>query len=98
MKNYILDTTVLLYDPNALFAFAENNVIIPITVIEEIDRFKNDMSEVGRNARQTSRILDKLRMKGSLSSGVKLDNGGLLSVKISSSKSFSSIPLDFQVT
>jgi len=96
MKNYILDTTVLLYDPNALFAFEENNVIIPITVIEEIDRFKNDMSEVGRNARQTSRILDKLRVKGSLSSGVKLDNGGLLSVKISSRKSISSIPLDFQ--
>jgi PhoH-like ATPase len=96
MKNYILDTTVLLYDPNALFAFAENNVIIPITVIEEIDNFKKDMSEVGRNARQTSRILDKLRMKGTLSSGVKLDNGGVLSVRISSKKSIGSIPLDFQ--
>jgi PhoH-like ATPase len=96
MKNYILDTTVLLYDPNALFRFKENNVIIPITVIEEIDRFKNDMSEVGRNARQTSRILDKLRSQGSLSSGVTLENNGTLSVKISSNKSLSSIPLDFQ--
>ncbi len=96
MKNYILDTTVLLYDPNALFAFAENNVIIPITVIEEIDTFKNDMSEVGRNARQASRILDTFRIKGSLSSGVKQDNGGLLSVRIGSSKSMHAVPLDFQ--
>ncbi len=96
MKNYVLDTTVLLHDPNALFAFEENNVFIPITVIEEIDNFKNDMSETGRNARQASRILDRLRDKGSLASGVKLDNGGTLSVKISSNSAISSIPQDFQ--
>ncbi len=91
-KNYILDTTVLLYDAGALFNFEENNVIIPITVIEEIDRLKNDISEAGRNARQTSRILDSLRKKGSLSAGVKLDNGGTLFVTISSDSSMSAIP------
>jgi PhoH-like ATPase len=64
MKNYILDTTVLLYDAQALFKFEENNVYIPITVIEDIDRFKKDLSETGRNARQTSRYLDDLRNKG----------------------------------
>jgi PhoH-like ATPase len=95
MKNYILDTTVLLYNPNALFNFEENNVIIPITVIEEIDRLKNDISETGRNARFASRILDGLRKKGSLASGVKLDNGGTLSVKISSDKSTLAIPQAF---
>jgi PhoH-like ATPase len=81
MKNYILDTTVLLYDAQALFKFQENTVVIPITVIEDIDRFKKDISETGRNARQTSRYLDALREKGSLSGGVRLDGGGTLIVK-----------------
>ncbi|MFP4418336.1 MAG: PhoH family protein [Chitinispirillaceae bacterium] len=80
MKNYVLDTTVLLYDAQALFAFDENNVIIPISVIEDIDHFKKDMSETGRNARQTSRILDSLRKRGSLVNGVELGNGGHLFV------------------
>ena len=76
MKNFILDTNVLLYDPQALFKFDENNLIIPITVIEEIDRFKKDMNETGRNARQVSRFIDEFRKRGSLAEGVKLENGG----------------------
>src|SRR5512135_3340112 len=82
MKNFVLDTNVLLYDPQAIFKFEENNLIIPITVIEEIDRFKKDMNETGRNARQLSRYLDDLRKKGSLSEGVRLENGGMLRVEI----------------
>jgi len=82
MKNFVLDTNVLLYDPQALFKFEENNLIIPITVIEEIDRFKKDMNETGRNARQVSRYLDDLRQKGSLSAGVQLETGGMLRVEI----------------
>ncbi len=84
MKNYVLDTTVLLYDSHSLFAFEENNVVVPITVIEDIDRFKKDLSETGRNARQASRILDALRKRGSLVSGVRLDNGGTLYVRTAS--------------
>jgi PhoH-like ATPase len=61
MKFFILDTNVLLHDPQALFKFQDNTIIIPITVIEEIDRFKKDMNETGRNARSISRILDMLR-------------------------------------
>ncbi|HYS43827.1 MAG TPA: PIN domain-containing protein, partial [Geobacteraceae bacterium] len=76
MKNFVLDTNVLLYDPQALFKFEDNNLIIPITVIEEIDRFKKDMNETGRNARQVSRYLDDLRKKGSLAAGVRLETGG----------------------
>ena len=72
MKNFILDTNVLLHDPQSLFKFQDNNIIIPITVIEEVDRFKKDMNETGRNARQISRILDTMREKGSLASGVTL--------------------------
>jgi PhoH-like ATPase len=96
MKNYILDTTVLLYDPQALFKFEENNVFIPITVIEDIDRFKKDLNETGRNARQTSRHLDGLRLKGSLTSGVKTDMGGKVIVKLDASSAAAKIPRGFQ--
>ncbi|MBN1981898.1 MAG: PhoH family protein [Chitinivibrionales bacterium] len=80
MKNFIIDTTILLYDPAALFAFGNNSLFVPIHAVEEIDKFKRDMNEIGRSARQVSRILDSLRSKGSLASGVTLDNGGTLSV------------------
>ena len=80
MKNYIVDTNVLLHDPNSLLNFEENNVVIPIEVIEEIDRFKRESSELGQNARTVSRMLDNFRKGGSLSEGVKLPNGGKLKI------------------
>ncbi len=80
-KNYVLDTNVLLHDPRALFQFKDNNVIIPIYVVEEIDQFKRDLSELGRNARQVSRDLDGFRnTHGSLTEGVPLEGGGFLRV------------------
>jgi len=80
-KNYVLDTNVLLHDPRALFQFKDNNVIIPIYVVEEIDKFKRDLSELGRNARQVSRDLDAFREEnGSLTEGVPLESGGTLRV------------------
>ena len=80
VKNYVLDTNVLLHDPNSLLSFENNNVLIPIEVIEEIDRFKRESSELGQNARTVSRKLDALRSQGSLSEGVKLENGGHLRI------------------
>jgi PhoH-like ATPase len=80
VKNYILDTNVLLHDPNSLLNFEDNHVVIPIEVIEEIDRFKRESSELGQNARQVSRMLDGFRGEGSLSEGVKLPNGGALKI------------------
>jgi PhoH-like ATPase len=80
MKNYILDTNVLLHDPNSLLSFAENNVLIPIEVIEEIDRFKRESTELGQNARGVSRMLDSFRGQGRLSEGVKLPTGGKLKI------------------
>lgn len=71
-KVFILDTNVLLNDPASIFKFDDNDVVIPISVIEEIDSFKKDQSETGRNAREVSRILDRLRNKGTLSSGIKI--------------------------
>jgi PhoH-like ATPase len=81
-KNFVFDTNVLLYDPNALLSFDDNNVIIPIYVIEEVDTFKKDQSELGRNARQVSRILDDMRTGGLLTNGVPIPgtNGGMLRV------------------
>lgn len=82
IKFYVLDTNVLLHDPQAMYKFKENDVIIPIVVIEEVDKFKKDLSELGKNARQVSRNLDKLRETGSLSAGVSLPDGGSLRVAI----------------
>mgnify|MGYP000917532031 CR=1 FL=1 len=79
-RTYILDTNVLLYDPRALEAFEEHDIVIPMTVIEEIDRFKRDVNETGRNARHASRMLDELRELGSLRDGVPLSSGGHLRV------------------
>jgi len=80
VKNYILDTNVLIHDPNSLVSFQENNVLIPIEVIEEIDRFKRESTERGQNARTVSRTLDSLRKQGHLSEGVALPNGGKLRI------------------
>jgi PhoH-like ATPase len=85
-KNYVFDTNVLLHDPSSIFSFEDNNVIIPIYVIEEIDNFKRELSELGRSARQISRNLDALRAKGSLSDGVELPGGGRLFVRFTSKK------------
>lgn len=81
-KVYILDTNVLLQDPRSIFAFQENDVIIPAVVLEELDSKKRFVDEVGRNAREVSRLLDKLREAGKLHTGVKLSNGGLLKVEL----------------
>src|ERR1700682_2654253 len=80
VKNYILDTNVLLHDPNSILSFQENNVLIPIEVIEEIDRFKREPTELGQNARTVSRTLDSLRAQARLSEGVTLANGGRLRI------------------
>jgi PhoH-like ATPase len=85
-KNYILDTNVLLHDPNSLLKFDDNNVLLPIEVIEEIDRFKRESSELGQNARMVSRMLDGLRGSGQLSEGVPLPNGGHLRIAFQKAK------------
>ena len=75
IKNYILDTNIILHDCQAIFNFDDNNVIIPMTVIEELDNFKKEMNELGRNARQFSKIMDSFREQGSLIEGVTVGNG-----------------------
>ncbi|HVK64361.1 MAG TPA: PhoH family protein [Polyangium sp.] len=82
-KNYVLDANVLLHDPHAIFKFEDNDLIIPIYAIEEIDQFKREGSERGRNARTIARLLDGLRSSaGALSVGVPLERGGSLRIAI----------------
>jgi PhoH-like ATPase len=75
-KHFVLDTNVLLHNPNALFMFKDNEVIIPFDVIEELDKFKAGTDDLGRNARTVIRHLDVLRQKGNLSQGVALEQTG----------------------
>jgi PhoH-like ATPase len=81
-KTFILDTSVLLYDPQSIYKFPDSDIHIPLVVIEELDRFKKDPNENGRNGRAFSRIVDGLRQKGSLSEGVSLENGGKLTISL----------------
>lgn len=81
-KIFVLDTNVLLHDPNAIFAFDEHEVVIPAVVLEEIDSKKRNPDEIGRNARGVSRLLDALREQGHLHDGVPLHNGGVLKVEL----------------
>lgn len=82
-KNYVLDTNVLLHDPYAINKFEDNDVIVPIYVLEEVDKFKRDSSERGRNAREVARVFDALRVNGaSLSQGVSIGAGGSLRVYV----------------
>ncbi|MBY0308691.1 MAG: PhoH family protein [Phycisphaerales bacterium] len=70
VRHFVVDTNVLLHDPNALFVFQEHEVIIPLVVVEELDRFKRDEGDRGRNARECIRHLDRLRRLGRLADGV----------------------------
>src|SRR6056297_1338847 len=81
-KVFVIDTNVLLKDPGAIFKFEENDIVIPIAVLEEIDDQKNRSNGIGYNARETSRILDKLRKNGELNKGVELKTGGSIKIVI----------------
>lgn len=84
-KYFVLDTNVLLYDPAALTAFADNEVVLPFTVIEELDKFKKGSEEINQHTRLVIRFLDRLREKGRLVDGVTIDEtGGTLRVVLDS--------------
>ncbi|MBY0097742.1 PhoH family protein [Mesobacillus maritimus] len=81
-KIYVLDTNVLLQDPYSIFSFQDNEVVIPAVVLEEVDSKKRNMDEIGRNARQVSRIIDGLRETGKLHEKIPLDNGGSVRIEL----------------
>ncbi len=80
-KFFVLDTNVLLHNSAALFMFKEHVVVIPFVVLEELDKFKSQNDEVGRNCRQVIRHMDKLRGKGKLNQGVVWnEQGGMIRI------------------
>ena len=80
-KTYVLDTSVYLTDSNCINSFGNNDIVIPLKVLEEIDKHKKRQDSVGSQARSIIRNLDALRDKGSLSKGVRIDKGmGLVRV------------------
>jgi len=84
VKRFVLDTNVLLHNPRALYLFDDNVVVIPFAVLEELDKFKKGNDDVGRNAREVIRQLDRLRQRGRLAEGVAWNgHGGLIRVEFS---------------
>ncbi|MBW3659666.1 MAG: PhoH family protein, partial [Actinobacteria bacterium] len=83
LKSYVLDTCVLLADPHALFRFDEHEVVLPLVVVEELDRKKTAMDEVGRNARAALRAIEDLRVRsgGGLREAVPLPSGGTVRIE-----------------
>ncbi|MEL6501399.1 MAG: PhoH family protein [Cyanobacteria bacterium J06607_15] len=93
-KIFVIDTNVILHDPSAILRFEDNEIIIPIAVIEELDRFKKQPQMTGRNAREVARTLDQLRQQGDLTTGVELSNGGSLRVALSDRDTLKTLPLE----
>src|SRR5476649_1076388 len=88
-KHYVLDTNVLIHDPQSMFQFEENVVWVPVEVLEELDRFKSESSTRGANAREVHRRLSERFMNPSdMQAGVKLENGGTLRVCINPTARF----------
>jgi PhoH-like ATPase len=95
-KVFVLDTNVLLHDPLAMFRFEDNDVVLPITIIEELDRFKKGTADTGRNARYVSRTLDELRSQGSLLQGIPLEKGGTLRVALCHRDTLLQLPAELE--
>ncbi len=74
-KNYVFDTSVCLTDADCIFNYGNNDIIIPLKVLEEIDKHKKRQDSAGVNARKIIRALDDLRLKGNLQKGVRLGKG-----------------------
>jgi len=81
-KTFILDTSVLLYDCHSIHTLAGHKVIIPIVVLDELDRFKDRQALIGENARYINRYLDGLRAKGNINKGVEIENGQTIRVEL----------------
>jgi PhoH-like ATPase len=76
IKNFVLDINMLIHNPRSLHSFAEHNVIVPLVVIEALDKFKTNSDKRGMHARHAPKQIDQLAKKGAIQNGVKLTNGG----------------------
>jgi PhoH-like ATPase len=97
-KNYVLDTSVYLTDANSIFEFGNNDIFIPLKVLEEIDKHKKRQDSAGANARKIIRTLDELRTAGDLQKGIRLGKGkGLVKVMSYSCLTGSVFPPDLDI-
>ena len=94
-KIYVLDTSVLLHDPNTLFSFENNEIVLPIIVLDEVDKFKKGSEEVNRNARLVIKSIDRLREEGNIEKGVPLGSDGILKIAVKAN-SHNLLPKGFQ--
>lgn len=81
-KIFVFDTSVILFDHQALYSFQDNDIVIPITVLEELDNFKKGNDTINYEARQFARIMDRLSEKRSLSEWTPIDRKGAGNVKV----------------
>ena len=86
IKTFVIDTNVLIHRHDAILSFRDNEIIIPLWVLEELDRLKSYSDERGRNARQAVRFLDEISKQGDLNEGVRLENGSTLRVALGHAK------------
>ena len=96
-KSFVLDTNVLLHNAESLHSFVDNTVVLPMSVIEELDKFKSRNDELGRNARKVIRDLDHLREIGKLRDGVRMENGGILRIVLERNDDFTDLGMDMSV-
>ena len=96
VKTFVIDTNVFIHRPDAILSFRDNEIVIPLWVLEELDNLKKSREERGRNARESIRLLDELSRHGDLKEGVKMDNGSTLRVWISNTRNLDKIPLDLE--
>lgn len=84
IKSFVIDTNVLLHDPEAILKFPRHKVIIPVTVLEELDKMKRLPNELGKNARAAFRLLDSLTNLGTgdLHKGVTIENGSIVKIQL----------------
>jgi PhoH-like ATPase len=98
VKTFVIDTNVFIHRPEAILSFRDNEIVIPLWVLEELDNLKKDRDERGRNARETIRLLDELSRHGDLREGVRLENGSTLRVELGGRDSLDPLPADLAVS
>jgi PhoH-like ATPase len=94
VKTFVIDTNIFIHKHDAIYSFRDNEIVIPLTVLEELDRLKSYSDERGRNAREAIRFLDGISKHGDINKGIKMDNGSLLRVELHYDKT---IPIDIDL-
>ena len=83
IKTFVIDTNVFIHKSDAILSFRDNEIVIPLGVLEELDKLKTFTDERGRNARHAIRFIAEAAKHGNLNTGVKMDNGSILRVAVS---------------